>query len=236
MKKNLIIALFFALNIIGFAQTKEPVRTIIANPSADSAKKVPILPGDYNANFSAEQDSAFKKALRLNIPGSSRFQLDLKRFAAAWQAFKRMEDASPWSYALGNMNIPQSMLAPRSFEIAQREVAISKSFYVPGTNAYNSFNNVVTFGAIASFLGLVEDVSPVIRYNIDYSTEIEVVIYSMQAQVIATIFNGVQAGGKYSYTWNLRDDKGRKMPPGDYIAEVRIGKERYVRKRIVIYP
>jgi len=82
----------------------------------------------------------------------------------------------------------------------------------------------VALGDIAQFFGLAEDVSPVIKYNLDFATEVQIVIYSVNASVVATLFDGHQPAGNYSITWNGRDDKGRKLPSGDYVAEVRIGK------------
>ncbi|MBR3090812.1 MAG: hypothetical protein IKH10_02320, partial [Bacteroidetes bacterium] len=83
-------------------------------------------------------------------------------------------------------------------------------------------------------LGIIEDTSPEIKYSLGMIADVEIVIYSVQAKVIATIFKGTQRPGSYKITWNQRDDKGKKMPYGDYIAEVRIGTDRFVRKRIVI--
>ena len=63
---------------------------------------------------------------------------------------------------------------------------------------------------------------------------VEVVVYSPQARVIAVLLKMHQPTGKYQITWNGRDEKGRRMPTGDYVAEVRLGDERFVRKRIQI--
>jgi flagellar hook assembly protein FlgD len=88
--------------------------------------------------------------------------------------------------------------------------------------------------AIGRFLGLTEDLSPTISYSLFETSHVEIVIYSVQANVIATIFSGRQVPGNYSYTWNGRNDRGMKMGSGDYVGEVRIGEKRYVRKRIYI--
>jgi flagellar basal-body rod modification protein FlgD len=92
----------------------------------------------------------------------------------------------------------------------------------------------IPLSAIGAFLGLTEDVSPVISYSLESSAEVEVVVYSVQALVIRTLLTAKQYPGSYSITWDGKNDKGIIMPKGDYVAEVRIGKDRIVRKRIVV--
>jgi len=86
----------------------------------------------------------------------------------------------------------------------------------------------------AVLLGLADDVSPALEFDIRYTEEIEIVIYSVQATVIATVFKGIRQPGHHKFVWNGRDDKGRPMPSGDYIGEIRIGNSRYKRKMIQI--
>jgi flagellar hook assembly protein FlgD len=81
---------------------------------------------------------------------------------------------------------------------------------------------------------LTEDVSPVIKFSVEYADEIDITIYSIQAIAVTTIFKGNLMPGNYKYVWNGRDDKGKKMKPGDYIAEVKMGKYKFYRKRIVV--
>jgi flagellar hook assembly protein FlgD len=102
-------------------------------------------------------------------------------------------------------------------------------------NTYNPYGLKIPLGAIGKLLGLVQDVSPKMAFELDYNAEVEIVIYSVQASVVATIFKGSKKPGYHTYTWNGRNDQGKKMPPGDYIGEIRIGNRKYIRKRIVIY-
>ena len=50
--------------------------------------------------------------------------------------------------------------------------------------------------------------------------------------VVATLFKGNQEPGTYTITWNGRSQDGKPVMPGEYIAEVRLGSERIMRKRI----
>ncbi|MFH1052520.1 MAG: FlgD immunoglobulin-like domain containing protein [bacterium] len=178
------------------------------------------------------QDSSYQKAKKLKIPVSVRLQNDLKRFEGKRSIIKDMESGLPWQIALENLNIRPEILSPTSFEIVQRQEMINNAFYIPFMpNRINSGFSISP-QELGVFLGILEDVSPVISFELDYTEEIEVVVYSIQAVVVATLFKGIRHPGKQTFVWNGRDDKGRPLPSGDYIGEVRIGNNRFIRKRI----
>ena len=132
------------------------------------------------------------------------------------------------------VSLPKEFFIPDAREVVQREINIANSFYVPYVNTYNPYRAIATFEQIGNFFGITEDVSPEITYRLDNPANVEVVVYSISAVVIAKIFDGKQPNGIYRFTWNGRDDKGVKMQSGDYVAEIRIGNDKYIRKRIVI--
>lgn len=192
----------------------------------------------YAQNQSA-QDTAFALAQQLHITASSRFAAMTRMLQVAWETQKAVKrDPSPWELAMATMNIPAEMLQPSAQEVTQRNIAIANSMYVPGVlqRPMGTGNLQVRLSDIYKFLGLVEDVSPRVVYDVDEDTYIEIVIYSAQARVINTIFRGAQKSGRYEIIWNGRDDTGRTVANGDYIAEVRFGTARIQRKRIVWPP
>ncbi len=130
--------------------------------------------------------------------------------------------------------MPEEAYIPGEVEKTLREINIMNSMYVPMVRTYSPYGAKIDFETIGKFLGIVEDVSPTIKYSLAITADVEIVIYSIQAIAVATLFKGVQSPGNYTISWNGRDENGRMMPPGDYIAEVRIGQEKYVRKRIVL--
>lgn len=193
------------------------------------------LPSSQDNRFTPQQDSAYLQALKLRLP----LDVQMRNFIALsdinWQNFLKMQRSVPFRKALENIsNIPAEMLLPRGNDIVQRQEMITKSFYVPYMNNYSPYGLKVPLSMIGQFLGLNEDVSPEIKYKVDYPADIVVVVYSMQASVICTLFKGKQNPGKYEYTWNGRNDGGKKMAAGDYISEVRIGNSQFIRKRIVV--
>ncbi|MBM2814075.1 MAG: FlgD ig protein [Ignavibacteria bacterium] len=195
----------------------------------------PMLPGGISETFTPLQDLNYERAMRLRIPPVAQLEHDLQMFEKAIEIQRRLASGSTWETALKNINeIPPEALQPSKTEIVMHETNIINSFYVPFVRTYPQSGVRIPLSAIGAFLGLIEDVSPEIKYNLEFTSEVEIVIYSVQATVIATLYKGWQKFGNQSIWWNGRDDKGKKMPPGDYIAEVRVGKIKYIRKRIVI--
>ena len=192
------------------------------------------MPGGKPGEYLPQQDSAYFKSLKARIPVATRLMRDLRATSDLWEIQREIYQGKPWQVALQNLNsIPDEAYEPSPVEMVHQQEAIRNALYTPG--ALNLRPNIqIPLGSIAQFFGFSEDVSPVIEYSLEVLQDVEIVIYSLNATVIATLFEGEQPAGNYRITWNLRDDEGRKMPSGDYIAEVRIGNSRYVRKRIVI--
>lgn len=213
-----------------------PIQAITGDTiSRDTTKKSEqIVPGSRN-QFSAEQDSAYYRMMRLGIAPGTLAQLHAKIISLGIAMRKEQEQENPFAIALRNLDLPPEYYQPRSEDIVQREEMIARSQAIP-TGRPGGMRGGVSIGLndIGVFLGLSEDVSPVINYVVDYTVNVKVVIYSTAAREVAMMFQGQQNPGKYQLTWNGRDDKGRPMPSGDYVAEVRLGNDRFVRKRITI--
>jgi hypothetical protein len=173
--------------------------------------------------------------MRLGIAPGTLAQLHAKIISLGIAMRKEQEQENPFAIALRNLDLPAEYYQPRSEDIVQREEMIARSQAIP-TGRPGGMRGGVSIGLndIGVFFGISEDVSPVINYVVDYAVNVKVVIYSTAAREVAMMFQGQQNPGKYQLTWNGRDDKGRPMPSGDYVAEVRLGNDRFVRKRITI--
>jgi len=238
-----VALLLFLCAAIGFAQ-----QTMITQPRRISPAQYltgdTLLPADRATTpgeglyyFSPEQDSAFVRELRTPITAAQRFAQAtrmLSEVVIANKVFKR--EPTPWELAMQTMDIPSAFYIPSAREVVQRQIGVANSMNVPGVLLWpmGSGNMQIGLNQIAQFFGLAEDVSPEIRYSVDSPANVEIVVYSTQARVIATLFNGPQSRGTYEIMWNGRDEGGRQMINGDYVAEVRIGQDRIVRKRIVL--
>lgn len=192
--------------------------------------------GPTRGGTTPEQDSAYQKALLLKIPTDVRLRHDLMDSEISPYLYE--EATSILAAYINVMDLPESVFAPTRLEYSQHAQMWADALSVPGAGGYKYNHNFNTglfhLYDAGVWLGILEDVSPTINYRLDYADEVEIVIYSVNAKVIARIFNGKQPAGTHSITWNLKNDNGMPMPSGDYVAEVRIGQQKYVRKRIVI--
>lgn len=194
--------------------------------------KLPI--GDTTL-YRQMQDSLFKLYSRLGVTARTLFYYNLSLTDDLWQQLTKQSEDLPYQIAIRSLSVvPSQSFQPSGVEIVQRQEAIAAGMRLPTGLSYPQSGLRVPLDMIGQFLGIVEDVSPEIRYTLDSPNDIEIVIYSMQAKVISTLFKGRQIPGTYEITWNFRDEYGRRMTSGDYIAEVRIGNSKYIRKRIVI--
>lgn len=216
-----------------------PLETITGDSlSGNVPSKVELIEriGGNEYPFTPEQDTAYYRALRLHTPTGSLAQHHARLFSGIWTDMIRRSQKTPWEIARQNLEIPADYYRPSDRERALYAYNIAKSQEIPtGLPAKTAGAGLqIPLSDIGAFFGLTEDVSPVLNYRVEFPMNVEVVVYSPQARVIAVIIKGKQNPGNYRITWNGRDDKGRKMPSGDYVAEVRLGNERFVRKRIQI--
>lgn len=194
-------------------------------------------PGDGLYPYTAEQDSAFVQALRIPVSAAQRFADAARMFSDVLRYVRPLQrEPSPWELAMKTMDVPAAFYLPSEREIVQHRVNIANSMHVPGVLLWpmGTGNVQIALNDIGRFFGIVEDVSPNIRYSVDVPSNVEIVVYSTQARVIATVYNGFQSPGTYEIVWNGRNDAGRPAPHGDYVAEVRIGTDKIVRKRITL--
>lgn len=165
---------------------------------------------------------------------------DLERSELIWNLWKQQTENTAGS-ALKNSfhSIPAEIFLPMNTEIIQRQIGIVNALSIPGYTFQAPSMGIGSgmsfdFYKAGVFLGIFEDVSPTIKYDLSITADVVVVVYSIQAKAIATLFNGMQTPGSYTVTWNGRDDQGKKMEMGDYFIEVKIGTEKFVRKRVRI--
>ncbi len=187
--------------------------------------------------YSREQEQNYLRALRMQLPPSARFRAEARLYANDWQLYTERRARSPMSAFYSNLDIPEEFYIPSEQERFLHADNIARSQYVSHLGPPKSPGAVgfsMPLSTIGKLLGLIEDVSPTITYMVEYPVAVEAVVYSTQAKVVAVMFRGQQLPGKYALTWNGRDDQGKPLPKGDYIAEVRIGQDAIVRKRMQI--
>lgn len=156
-----------------------------------------------------------------------------------WQRYLDSTSRTPsQSLAAAFARMPDNIFEPMPQDIVQNEISRSNALSVRGVSYFDGSASGAGINfdihKIAMFIGIEEDVTPKITYTLSITADVSVKIYSISAIEIAELFSGTQKPGKYSFYWNGKTSEGKKVQAGNYIAEVRIGKDRYVRKRIVI--
>ncbi len=203
------------------------------NEQPDTLRPVP-LPTEELQVFTPAQDSAYVRALRQPLPPLARFQAALRASTPIWLELQRPGLPTPWQSALRNLRLDSAAFLPRGEEVVQHVYNLQQAQALPHPTLRRTPGSTFTIplATVAQLLGLGEDVSPTVRYEVPRVERVQVFIYSVQALRIATLFDGVQRPGRYSLRWNGRDDHGRSLPPGDYVAEVRVGDRVRLYKRI----
>ena len=235
----IFIYLFFApakLQSVLFMQEQDSAtHSIMLIDTSSHEEKIHPGEGPVDTSMtSTDQDTAFARAMRLRIPEHSRFNNSLRLFANAWFFKQELLEENPWLIAEKNLQIPPEMLQPDGAEQVMHDLSIDNALYVPFMPGRNKYGVQIPLNAIGQLLGLSEDLSPAIKYTVDFTSQVEIVIYDVSARVIATVFKGIEQPGSYTKTWNQRDEYGRPVSRGDYIAEVRIGDKKFVMKRIYV--
>lgn len=195
------------------------------------------ITGRPTLRFTPFQDTVYSRALQaksLNIPPEAIFYADMKFLEAEILRYKKIYGASAEEIIRKNIEFPPEYFLPSPVEQTLYQYNLMQSQFVPFVRTYNPFGPKIPLSTIGALLGLSEDVSPVLYYTLDKEENVKIAIYSERALVVRILYEGRQSAGNYQILWDGKDNEGRRMLRGDYIGEVRIGENKYVRKRIRI--
>lgn len=166
-------------------------------------------------------DSVFMdgKMIRLTV----RISEEMRRDSVRLRAFIDSIENSTAAVIARNLAINPEEWKPTAADIARREeeIAIAQDreyIYPQDVTRAPLFNAPV--GAIATSLGLKEDVTPRITYILRNTTEVTVKIYTQGALPVVTLVDDIQRPGEYVLDWDFNDANGRRVLPGSYFAEV----------------
>jgi len=106
---------------------------------------------------------------------------------------------------------------PANTAIASSETAGSPDSPMLAQNYPNPFNNGTT-----------------IRFSLSYPDRIDLSIYNLQGQKVATIEQGMRPAGAYSTCWKGTDDRGEELASGIYLYRLRTASHTEIRKLILL--
>jgi hypothetical protein len=213
-----------------------PAEADLISPADTNYQHSPINNSSVGANtsqFTPQQDSAYYHAKGLHITSRIRFRGDVARTDSAWKAEKQRRDNTPEALMQQNLAVTPEQLQPTA-----RDQINHAQQYTPGA-PQNISPNIPRMGVTIPFsmgglLGYEEDVSATVEYKVPMRTYVRITVYSVQGDTISHPFAGEQSEGKHSFTWDATNDEGRRVPPGDYVAEIVIGNSARILKHIVV--
>jgi hypothetical protein len=160
----------------------------------------------------------------------------IRRDSLVLHLFLDSLDNTPQAIRQRNLTFNSRDWMPTAADRARRAEDIARS-----QDWGNVYKNIPRAGisiplkSIGQALGLVEDVSPRIRYTLMRTEEVSVRVYDLESNLVRVLVDGVQPPGEYSFDWDLADADGRRVHYGDYIVEVIAQKTRLLlRKRVEV--
>ncbi|KPJ48749.1 hypothetical protein AMJ40_06970 [candidate division TA06 bacterium DG_26] len=73
-----------------------------------------------------------------------------------------------------------------------------------------------------------------ITYGLPRKSDVQIVIYNILGQEVATLLQKAQDAGRYTVTWDGRDGSGSKVPGGLYFLRLDTGDHCATRKVCVV--
>lgn len=203
----------------GGGDTLKPVR-----PAPDSTVRVPST-GGSSGQYQGTPDTTAMQRLRETI----------RRDSALVRAYLDSIANTPLARMRRNlaMNPREWMTSDADRRRRDDEIKNSQSWDDIHQNIPRAGISV-PLQAIGRALGIIEDVTPRIKYTLTRTDSITVKVYDLTAGIVRVIVNGVQSPGVYDFDWDMADNRGRRVAAGDYIAEVVVNRRLVLRKRIEV--
>ena len=74
----------------------------------------------------------------------------------------------------------------------------------------------------------------VVAFSLAAEAHASLAVFDLAGRRMRTLREGVLPAGTQSASWSLTDESGARVAPGLYLVELRIGRERYAQKLIVL--
>jgi hypothetical protein len=177
----------------------------------------------------------YRGADQLDINPWIHFLESMRRDSLAWLAYVDSLENTPIARMRRNLTFTMSDWMPSRADSLRRVEdlyrALDHDFLYPDHPRVPLFS--FSPSQVLMALGITEDVTPRIKYTLTSTQPVTVKVYDLEADLVATLVDEVQAPGIYTMTWNFKDSTGNRVRFGDYIAEVMGGTQLLLRKRIV---
>lgn len=73
-----------------------------------------------------------------------------------------------------------------------------------------------------------------IEYNIPIASDVDIAVYNIFGARVKSLLNEKQSAGRYTITWNGRDERDNKLPSGLYFLRLEAGADNETRKLLLV--
>ncbi|MFN0151224.1 MAG: FlgD immunoglobulin-like domain containing protein [bacterium] len=71
-----------------------------------------------------------------------------------------------------------------------------------------------------------------VRFQLPHASDVKIVAYDVSGRAVRTLVDARMPAGSQQQSWDFRDDKGRELPAGVYLVQMRAGAESVTRRVI----
>ncbi len=120
------------------------------------------------------------------------------------------------TFFLDDIRLVTATPQPGTAVVESQDVAVPDVFTL-SQNYPNPFNPATT-----------------IRFDLPRSEEVELTVYNLTGQKVATLAHGLREAGTYTLRWDGRDDDGRELASGAYLYRLEAGDGIETRKLLLL--
>ena len=118
---------------------------------------------------------------------------------------------------IGTPGFILKIIPPRATAVRESHIAVQPQHFRLEQNIPNPFNSQTTIGFALTERAIVE-----------------LAVYNLSGQKVATLAHGQRVAGTYSLQWDGRDDAGRALASGVYLYRLRSGRQIETRKLLLL--
>jgi len=121
------------------------------------------------------------------------------------------------TFYLDDIRLVAATPPPSTTAVTEDHTATLPQFFTLDQNYPNPFNS-----------------STVIRFALPQNQDVELSIYNLAGQRVATLVQGVREAGMYTVRWDGRDDTGKELASGVYLYRLQVGDGKQVKTRKLV--
>ncbi|MBF0431770.1 MAG: T9SS type A sorting domain-containing protein [Fibrobacteria bacterium] len=110
---------------------------------------------------------------------------------------------------------------------AIQEYALTAGSFVPVKKQVSPMNDINLFPNPFSR-------KTTLTFSLETFQNVQLDIYTAEGKIVRTLKSGLFKPGPHSISWNGKDNNGRKLKSGQYIARIKIGQHNMVKKLLMI--